>query len=853
MAGHDRWATGEGDLRMNAIARQLGLIIGLGLGVGSATFGGIAFAQVIPDGTLPTTVTSPNNLNFAIDGGSRSGNNLFHSFGQFSVPTGGSAVFNNAADIQTIFSRVTGGNLSNIDGLIQANGTANLFLLNPSGILFGPNASLNIGGSFIGTTANSIKFADGVEFSAVNANGTPLLTMSVPIGLQMGQNSGNITVQGTGHRISPVGSLTPLNFNNTPAGLSVATGRTLALLGGNIQLNSGILSAPGGNLELGAVQPTTPTIVGLRSVGDRWIFDYGTLQQFGDITMQQQALGNISNAVGSTHSGGMQIRARNLIVEDGSALVWENRGSQAGSGISIQTSESIQFLRQSQSRFRSGIYSDARGAGSPGDVSLSTPLFRAQEGTTLSFRTFSTAAGSNVTINAADVQQITTTANINSIATRTLGSGRGGNLTVNTQRLINQGGGGILATIHNAPGAGGNLTINASESVELISGVNGIPTQTFLSSGGLGGTGNNGNLTVNTGKLVMRNGAAIASSTINGKGGVVTINASEGIDMSGTRTDPLNGFLRTSIQAQGIDPMPSARAFFGLTGPATGQSGSVTINTPQIRVADGALITVTHENSGGNAGNLWINAGRLTLENQGRIEANTKSGEGGNITLNVQELLSLRHGGFISAQAGGIGNGGNITINSPIILGLENSDIIANAVQGRGGNITITTQGIIGLAFRNTLTPRTDPTNDITASSQFNVNGTVQINNIGVDPNSGLVELPVDLSDPSQQIAKGCAANQGSSFVVTGRGGVPLNPMEQVRSDRPWTDTRDLSALRAGAPTVPAPAPTDLTAAPLVQATGWRRNPQTGKVELYADTIATAASTAAATCAGVTP
>ncbi len=202
----------------------------------------------------------------------------------------------------------------------------------------------------------------------------------------------------------------------------------------------------------------------------------------------------------------------------------------------------------------------------------------------------------------------------------------------------------------------------------------------------------------------------------------------------------------------------------------------------------------------------------------------------------------------------GASTGGNIAINAPVIVGVENSDMIANAVQGRGGSINITTQGIIGLAFRNTLTPRTDLTNDITASSQLGVNGTVQINNIGVDPNSGLVNLPVDLADPTQQIAQGCSGTQGSSFVVTGRGGVPLSPMEQMRSDRPWADTRDLSALRDHTSlTAPAPASVTPTAAPLVQATGWRRNAN-GQVELYAETGATAVPVPpGVTCAGAIP
>jgi filamentous hemagglutinin family protein len=247
-------------LEQSLILALLGFVPGLALALGPISLLSVAGhlgvlsnsvqAQVVPDGTLPTVVTGPDSRNFAIDGGSRSGANLFHSFRQFSVPTGGSAVFNHAADVQNIFSRVTGGNASTINGLIQT-GSANLFLLNPSGIVFGPNAQLNIGGSFLGTTASSIRFGDGVEFSATQP--MPLLTISMPVGLQMGQTA-NIEVQDLGHtQIYDRGTLLPFDRSNYSEGLAVAGSKTLTLLGGNILLNSGLLIAEDGRVNLGAV------------------------------------------------------------------------------------------------------------------------------------------------------------------------------------------------------------------------------------------------------------------------------------------------------------------------------------------------------------------------------------------------------------------------------------------------------------------------------------------------------------------------------------------------------------------------------------------------------------------------
>jgi large exoprotein involved in heme utilization and adhesion len=213
-------------------------------------------------------------------------------------------------------------------------------------------------------------------------------------------------------------------------------------------------------------------------------------------------------------------------------------------------------------------------------------------------------------------------------------------------------------------------------------------------------------------------------------------------------------------------------------------------------------------------------ADAITLDRAADITAFTRAGAGGNVEIQAQSLV-LRGNSLISATGGGLGNGGNITIASPIIVGIENSDIVANAFQGRGGNIQITTQGIFGLQNRDRLTPE----NDITASSEFGVNGTVAVNNIGVDPNSGSVTLPVDIIDPSQKIATGCAAKSDSSFVATGRGGMPQDPMQVLKIDRTWSDLRSISHAK--------PEPKIAAAAIAIEATALATNSQ-GQPELIA-------------------
>ena len=796
-------------------------------------------AQVVPDNTLPSGERSQvsGNPNFQIDGGARRGGNLFHSFRQFSVPTGGSAYFNNAADVQNIFSRVTGGSVSNIDGLIRGNGTANLFLLNPNGILFGPNASLNIGGSFIASTANRINFADRFQYSATNPQTAPLLTVSVPVGLQMGANPGRIGVQGNGYDLSvQVPIFSPLIRGSSAAGLRVPADRTLALIGGDIDIDGGTLTAEQGRIELGSSHngqvSLSSTTAGLafdgRSRGNAK--PYPGVQRFDDIRLSHQALADASGG------GVIQVQGNQISLADGSLLLIQNQGTQAGGSIRVNAAQSVKLSGTSpDSRFLGGLDSQSVGVGRGADIIVSTQQLLVQDAAEIQTESHGSGRSGNVTTQASDSVQVIGFSSSNpslnsSLGTGTYSSGDAGDVTLSTQKLTVLNGGTIGVGTFGI-GRGGNVTVTALDFVRLI-GQSALPSPSNLVAVSVAGDA--GRLTVNTSRLILQDGGAVSTSTLgDGNAGSVTINASGSVEISDT---VLGSSLFSHVESSASILPESLRQAYGLPDRPSGNSGSVTLNTPRLSIRNGAYVGVSNEGAG-SAGTLRVNANSVVVGNGSAITAATASGEGGNIDLNVHDFLLLQNNSQITTSAGA--NGGNIRINAGTIAAVptENSDIRANSVNARGGNVSINTPGIFGIQFR----PQDTPLSDITATGANSaLSGTVQLNINQLDPTSGLAKLSTTVTDPSRLIAQGCPATQGNSFVISGRGGLPPNPEQQLDDDAEWSDRRRLTVAQQPIPPSPQPqtdtrTPSSTPYPPILEATGWQITP-TGNIKLVATT-----------------
>jgi filamentous hemagglutinin family protein len=730
---------------------------------------GGAYAGITVDGTLGREASlSGPDYQITAELGRMSGNNLFHSFGLFSLSQGESAIFSGPSSIVNIIGRVTGGSASNIDGTLGATiSAANLYLINPAGLIFGPHATLDIGGSFYASSASYVKLSDGSRFDAL-ATSPGVLSTASPVAFGfLGNNSGAIAVNGSR--------------------LQVGNGQQLVLAGRGVRIEgreNGFLSAPSGWLglysaegngeiglngsiqgqspypSLGRIEITDGARVTAGGSGGRMVIRGGRLLVENALLLSQNNGGTggldieareveldgalLQSATdGTAHAGTISIKADRLNAVNGSIidtstfaqgdggvikLALGELGLHSGSRIvnsaftdasghggatSILVADTLRVEGRDASGNASGIFNYTSGSGNAGELRIDAGSVRISDASIQSASYGSGQAGA-VRIRSGDIildgdgmihvsgQSMGDAGIIEIDADRielrqggwisaeSVGGGRAGTISVSTGTLDMSDGGKISARAYYSATQGGDISVSARDYVHITGrseSRSSSPGSDEVSTGILSFNGNisvvapeivladsagistrtwndlrSGDLTVKTSRLVLLNGGhlsaeAIGSSAYYGGAGNVTVHAGESILVSG-----MAGSRRSGIQS-------GTRS--------SGDAGTVTIDTPFLRISDDGMVSTSTGVFGeGGAGEIVINAGAVEVFSSGRILSSSSGyGGGGNITVNANQVLLDQ--GAISAFGTSDGVAGRISIHAPLVTmkdGLINTE-----------------------------------------------------------------------------------------------------------------------------------------------------------------------------------
>jgi filamentous hemagglutinin family protein len=675
-----------------------------------------------------------------IEGGARRGANLFHSFREFNIDEGRFVYFANPNGVQNILSRVTGTNPSNILGTLGVLGNANLFLINPNGIIFGQNASLDIQGSFVATTANAVQFGNRGFFSASDPNSPPLLTVKPSAFLfnQIASERGSIENNST----EPAGT-DPGQFELF--GLRVPDGKSLLLLGGDINVNSAGLFAVGGRIELGGI--SGEGTVKLNAEGNNLSLSFPDNVARADVSLLDGALIGVVGEGG----GDIAIAARNVKLTEGSTLgagIISGLGSvksQAGN-IEINATEAIDF---NNSSLLNSINSNAIGQG--GNINITTGSLSVSNGAQLQSLTRGQGDAGSININARDTVSfdgsiaasnfeegargkggninITTgslfVSNGAQLQSLTSGQGDAGSININARNLVSfDGRGSLVASIveEGARGKAGRIKITTgSLSVTNDSGDSGVLTSTFgngdagtininarnrvsFDGGGAvsnveeGARGKGGTIAIATGSLSMTNGAVLRTSTFGeGDAGTIDINTRDRVsfDRSGALSNVEEGARgkggTIAIATGSLSMTNSARVSTSTFG--NGDAGSINIDARDTVSFDGsgsAAVSNVEEGARGKGGNIAIATRSLSVSNGAQLQSVTRGqGNAGSISINARDRVAFdRSGAFSNVEAGAIGKGGNVNITTGS-LSVTNSAQLQSATRGQGSAGTI--------------------------------------------------------------------------------------------------------------------------------------------------------------------
>jgi filamentous hemagglutinin family protein len=622
-------------------------------------------AQITPDNTLgneSSIVNTRDDTSEKIDGGAIRGQNLFHSFEEFNVDAGRGVYFSNPEVITNIFSRVTGNNVSNILGTLGVDGAANLFLINPNGIIFGEGASLDVQGSFAATTADGIEFGEQGFFSATNPESPNLLTINPSAYLFNQIPPGAIANNSTAP--DPTGSFA--------VGLSVPVGQNLSLIGGDITFNSGLITASGVRVEIG----------GLSAAGTIDINADGSLVFPANVARGNVVLSNSSAIQVIANGGGaIVVNSNNLELTEGSVFfagIGTSLSSEddLGGDIIINATDRVIFDGVGLNGLSSGIsnFVLAQAVGNAGNIEIVSNELSLTNGGTISS---SIAGQGNTGEISIDASQVSFDGILSGISRSILenGAGNTGNIVITTEdfSITN---GGTISSLVSGRGNTGDLTIEASNNIVVDGGdidPNSISASQISNFIFETGAGNIGKIDISGKNLVLTNGGSIQNSILGqGTSGTISIDTSDTIS---------------------IDESKITSLVLG-----NGDSGDIILRSrDRISLAETSQIT-SNVLGVGNSGNIQIFTTNLQLSNSSIGNSNTGMGNAGNISIDVSELFSASNGSLINSNIGqpdgtpAEGKVGNIAINAKNITLTEGSQLqagfFANS-QGESGSISI--------------------------------------------------------------------------------------------------------------------------------------------------------------------
>ena len=691
-------------------------------------------AGINTDGSMgsATTLTGPN-YTIPPELGQQKGSNLFHSFGYFSVRNGEKATFTTDPRYITnnIIGRVTGGEQSEIYGsLICKTAGTNLWLLNPAGILFGAGASLDVQGSFHASTADSLQLSDGGVFYT-DPSKTSKLTTAAPSAFGfLSSKSKEITISGSN--------------------LTVESGKTLSLIGGNINIVNGQLIAPSGKINL--VSLASPgevvlnedgiAVTGSPELGDIRISttsaastvsqpEFGRDESKDEMILEQsgflrnklvgQASSSLIDVSGSkedaTSGGSVDIYCKKFSL-DNSGINSDNYSNYKGGKIRLVAEESVSIGNLS------AIYSRnyGEGVGAGGDIDIQTGYLALTNVGQINAFTYGGGNGGDVIINAKDIlidagPEISNSAALSQIScTAKSGSkGNAGSLNIDTGS-VTLSNSGLIGAVTLGSGSGGDITIKAKD-VSINGGFESSKSINSMIACQTQSAGNAGSLNIDTESLTLSNGGQIGASTSgSGYGGNVTIKAKDVLidgsfetskrvylSMIACQTKSAGNAGSLNIDTESLTLSNGAEISAATF--KSGYGGKVTIKAKDVSIDGGfessegfrvsRITSQTNTDSTGNAGNLNIDTELLTLSNGGQIDAGTLgSGKGGDVTIKAK-YVSI-DGGFsvyssmVTCQTESAGNAGSVNIDTESLTLSNGGRIMATTFgSGKGGDITI--------------------------------------------------------------------------------------------------------------------------------------------------------------------